>query len=137
MVGPNLQNTLFGDALSRLDRLLEMHRLGFDTSSATVWQPPLDLIETETELLAVVALPGVDAASVDVEVAQGRLRIRGNRSRPAELRGAAILRMELPWGPFERQVAVPNRAYHVSREAVRGCLLIRLRKVQGQENDET
>ena len=90
----------------------------------------MDLIETETELLAYVALPGVDPDTIEIDAGAGRLRLSGRRDRPEALRHAAILRLELPWGRFERQVAIPDGPYQVTREACPGGLLIRLAKIR-------
>ncbi|MBE9638803.1 Hsp20/alpha crystallin family protein [Salipiger pacificus] len=120
---------MLADALHRLGRLDELRRLGFGISQPMTWEPPLDLIETATELLAYVVLPGVDPASVEVEVTGGTLILRGLRPRPAELRHASILRLELPWGKFERRVLIPDVPYKISRETAPGCLILRLTKL--------
>ncbi|WP_240989387.1 Hsp20/alpha crystallin family protein [Salipiger mangrovisoli] len=129
MISKSIQNRMLADALHRLGRLDELRRLGFGISQPMTWEPPLDLIETATELLAYVVLPGVDPASVEVEVTGGTLILRGLRPRPAELRHASILRLELPWGKFERRVLIPDVPYKISRETAPGCLILRLTKL--------
>ena len=48
---------------------------------------------------------------------------------PPELRHAAIHRLELPQGAFERRVPLPPRAYDaVHRSLANGCLVVHLRK---------
>lgn len=89
----------------------------------------MDLIETEREIVALVALPGVDPDAVEVTVESGELLVRGRRVLPAELRRAAIHRLELPQGRFERRVPLPPGRYEVQRQASHGCLLLRLRKI--------
>ncbi|MDU8945787.1 Hsp20/alpha crystallin family protein [Rhodophyticola sp. MJ-SS7] len=106
----------------------DLRRLDFALGSAPAWEPPLDLIETENEVLAYIALPGVDISSVEVTAESGTLVVRGERVRPPERMSAAILRLELPWGPFRRQVSVPGGCTVTSREAERGYLVIRLAK---------
>jgi HSP20 family molecular chaperone IbpA len=95
------------------------------------WEPPVDVIETAAELLVLVALPGVDPRSAEAVIAGGELIVGGTRRLPESLRRARIHRMELPYGRFERRVALPPARYDaVDREAVDGCLLIRLRKAE-------
>ncbi|GGA16938.1 MULTISPECIES: Hsp20/alpha crystallin family protein [Salipiger] len=129
MAQSRVQNLMLSDALSRLKRIEALQRLDFGVSPHDGWEPPMDLIETETELLAYVALPGVDTETIEIDASAGRLRLSGRRDRPEALRNAAILRLELPWGRFERQVAIPDAPYRVTREVCPGGLLIRLAKI--------
>lgn len=122
------QNLMFQDALRLISRVDDLRRLDFVLGSEQAWEPPLDLIETETEVLAYVALPGVDVSNVDIVTEKGTLVVRGERQRPAEWVSAGILRLELPWGPFRREVRVPTGCRLSSHEAVRGYLIIRLAK---------
>lgn len=93
------------------------------------WEPPVDVIETETELLVIVALPGVDPASAEAVINGAELVVGGTRRLPESLRNARIHRMELPHGRFERRIPLPAGRYDaVKREAANGCLLIRLHK---------
>ncbi len=117
--------------LARAERL---HRQFFEpqrsASRLPVWQPPADVLETEREVLILVALPGVDPNAVEAAIEDGALFVAGVRALPAELRGAAIHRMELPQGRFERRVPLPPGRYSASvrRSFAEGCLLVRLEK---------
>ena len=118
--------------LARAERL---HRQVFEprrsgASRFPVWQPPADVLETEREVLILVALPGVDPDAVEAAIEDGALFVAGVRALPAELRGAAIHRMELPQGRFERRVPLPPGRYSaaVRRSFTEGCLLVRLEK---------
>ena len=122
---------MFQAALRLISRVDDLRRLDFALGPEQAWEPPLDLIETETEVLAYVAVPGVDASAVEIETENGKLVVRGERQRPDEWVSAGILRLELPWGPFRREVRVPTGCRLRSREAVRGYLIIRLAKPVG------
>lgn len=99
--------------------------------SAPTWEPPIDVIETEAELLVLVALPGVDPNTAEAIISNGELVVGGTRRLPASLRSARIHRMELPYGRFERRIPLPPGRYDaVKREAADGCLLIRLHKIE-------
>ena len=125
------QNLMLKAALRLLARVDDLRRLDFALGLEQAWEPPLDLIETETEVVAYVAVPGVDVSTVEIETDEGTLRVRGERQRPAEWVSAGILRLELPWGPFRREVRVPTGCRLSSHEAVRGYLIIRLAKPAG------
>ncbi len=97
--------------------------------TAPSWEPPVDIIETASDLLIFVALPGVDLNSATAVIEAGELVVVGQRKLPDTLRNARIHRLELPYGRFERRIGLPaGRFDAVKREAADGCLLIRLHK---------
>jgi len=117
--------------LARAERLhRELFRPSPAQARSPAWEPPVDILETETEILALVALPGVDADSAQAVIEDGDLVIAGTRVLPEQLRTAVIHRLELPQGRFYRRLRLPAGRYSdVRRSAVAGCLVISLRKV--------
>jgi HSP20 family protein len=118
------------DSLARADRL---HRQFFSLqpsagSQESSWEPPVDVLETDEEILILVALPGVNPEEVEAVIDSGTLIVSGRRVLPVELRDARIHRLELPQGRFERRIALPIGRYAVSRFAVNGCIVLRLSK---------
>jgi HSP20 family molecular chaperone IbpA len=115
--------------LSRAERL---HRELFRPASGKripTWEPPVDVLETEREVLVVVALPGVEPDRVETVIEGAYLVVAGDRVLPAELATAVIHRLELPHGRFERRIKLPGGRYGaVRRAAVHGCVLITLQK---------
>lgn len=118
------------DALLRAERLhQQLFRPAGGQARTANWEPPLDILETDHEVLVVVALPGVPPDQVTVRIEGPCLLISGERPVPAVLRTAVIHRMELPQGRFERQVPLPSGLYHSPAVQVAdGCLVIRLSK---------
>ena len=92
------------------------------------WEPPIDVLETDRELLILVALPGVNPDNVETVIHDGVLVISGRRTLPPELRNARIHRLELPQGRFERRIALPLGRYAISRFVMDGCVALRLAK---------
>jgi HSP20 family molecular chaperone IbpA len=119
------------EMLARAERLhRELFRPGSSPARAPAWEPPVDILETETEVLALVALPGVDAEDAQAVIEDGDLVIAGVRVVPEQLRTAVIHRLELPQGRFYRRLRLPAGRYtDVRRSTVAGCLVISLRKV--------
>lgn len=117
------------DLLERAERLQrQFFRFGDAGASGTPhWEPPVDVLETPERLVVTVALPGVRADRIEVEAEDGALTVRA--SRPA-LIGAdtrAIRHLEIPYGRFERRIALPPGLYELIRnEFVDGCLYIAL-----------
>jgi HSP20 family protein len=119
------------DALARAERLhRQFFRLG-EPGSGPVWEPPVDIFETEEALAIVVALPGVAPTRLQITVEDDVLVIAGERSAPALQRAAAIHRLEIPQGRFERRIALPDdRVELTRRELTDGCLTLVLRKIR-------
>lgn len=87
------------------------------------------MLETDREVLVVVALPGVDPEQVEAVIEGGDLIVAGLRVLPAEFHTAIIHRMELPQGRFERRLRLPAGRYGaLRRTTVHGCLIIALQK---------
>ena len=122
---------MWSEAFDLLARAERMHREFFRPSlnQLPAWEPPVDILETDAAVLVLVALPGVDAEQAEVAIEGGHLIIAGTRVLPAELRTAAIHRLELPQGRFQRRLALPAGRYSAVRRAVAdGCLVITLQK---------
>lgn len=116
--------------LARAERLhQEFFRPAGLVSRLPTWEPPVDILETELEVLVLVALPGVRPDRVEAAIDGNDLVISGTRVLPDELRTAVIHRLELPQGRFERRVRLPAGRYSaVRRSAADGYLLINLKK---------
>jgi len=118
------------EMLARAERLhREMFRPAGSLARQPAWEPPVDILETETEVLALVALPGVEADAAQAVIEGDELVIAGTRILPPELRTAVIHRLELPQGRFYRRLRLPAGSYSsVRRSNVAGCLVISLQK---------
>jgi HSP20 family protein len=125
---------MWSEACEMLARAERVHREFFRPvgiqARQPAWEPPVDVLETETEVLVLVALPGVDADSAQAVIEDGELVIAGTRAVPDELQTATIHRLELPQGRFYRRLRLPPGRYSaVRRSAAAGCLVIALQKV--------
>ena len=124
---------MWSEACEMLARAERMHRELFRPAGTQArqpaWEPPVDILETEQEVLALVALPGVDIENAQAVIEDGDLVIAGTRVLPKELGTAIIHRLELPQGGFYRRVRLPAGRYTgVRRAAAAGCLVITLQK---------
>ncbi len=120
---------MWAEACAVLERVEHIHRQffrpGIAAMQAATWQPPIDVFETREGLWIVAALPGVETQDIDVAIEQGVLVISGIRHLPALTRGAAIQRLEIPYGRFERQVRLPSGRFELGQpEIANGCLVI-------------
>lgn len=136
MNGGRSPHWMWTDAVILLERMQRVQQQNFAPSRGAGgtpnWEPPADMIETDREVLVLVALPGVDPEQTDVRIESGTLVVRGQRILPQELRTARIHRLELPQGVFERRLPLPAGHYEdVHRSSVNGCLLVSLQKASG------
>lgn len=118
------------DMLQRAEDVhAEVLRPGRRARDPVVWQPPVDVFETPDELWIMVAVPGVAPEHVTVTLESGSVVVSGRRQLPPRLRRAAVHRMEIPGGRFERRVPLrPGRYDLATRDAVDGCIVVVLRK---------
>jgi HSP20 family protein len=101
-----------------LDQLQSKGYFGFYPNES--WTPNVNLYETDLAYLVCVDLAGVDKQKIDIEVGDGRLTLRGNRSMPncgptpsekERQTPAARVRihlMEIDHGSFARYVELPQ-----------------------------
>jgi HSP20 family molecular chaperone IbpA len=125
----NASDVMWAEAVSALARIDQLHR-DFFRPDLGGWEPPVDVLEAQGELVIMAALPGVHAEEVEIVVHDGSLAIVGVRRLPPFLQRARVLRMELPNGRFERRVAIPPGHYELTRRDLSdGLLVVALRRL--------
>jgi HSP20 family molecular chaperone IbpA len=120
-------------ACELIDRAERLHRQFFQPTAAPVrdlcWEPPVDIIETDSELLIGVALPGVDSSAVKVTVDSDTVMVTGFRRANTLARGSRVHRLEIPYGRFERRITFPASGLDLGRaEFADGCLMLTFSK---------
>ena len=118
------------DLLEQADRLQRhFFRLGADCSNAPSWEPPIDVMETERQLLIIVALPGIAPDGLQIIVGDSALSVVGERAVHLPVK-ALIHRLEIPYGRFERRINLPQGRFEIEdRVLEHGCLRLLLRKL--------
>jgi HSP20 family protein len=117
-----------------LDRAERLNRHFFvrlrSREPCPVWEPPIDVYETPDAIWVMAALPGVEPRGVRVSLGEGALVLEGERSTPARCLHAAVRRLEIPRGRFERRLELPPGSYALAvSELADGCLLVGLTKL--------
>ncbi len=121
----------FSKLARQANKLMDQLQKGYyNFYPSETWTPSVNLYETASEYLVCVDLAGVDKDKIDVEVEDGRLRLRGRREVPTfpELDPTAVgsgsgehphrVRvhlMEIDNGAFAREVEIPQG---VDRECI-------------------
>jgi HSP20 family protein len=99
-------NRVFSEALDRRG----------DESTLTAWAPPVDIYETESELVVKADLPDVDPKDLDIRVENNILTIRGERKFEKSVAEDNYLRVERSYGTFSRSFSLANT---VNTESIR------------------
>ena len=94
------------------------------------WIPPMDLVETEDNLVLRADLPGVDREDVEIEVKDGVLTVSGERKAQHEEKREGFHRVERSFGRFSRALELPKGVEPDSIDACfeRGVLEVRMPK---------
>ncbi|MCI0470096.1 MAG: Hsp20/alpha crystallin family protein [Candidatus Aminicenantes bacterium] len=102
---------------------------GFSTS---LWKPNINICESESHYIVEAEIPGAGAGNVQVSVKDDILTIAGERAAPAKSSQMRYIHMEIPSGPFKREIRLPVSLDPdaVTAESKDGMLRISLAKPQ-------
>lgn len=133
MSSHDLDAWMWADAVKRLERAEGLQRRFFKPAGPRPprqWEPPVDIFETDEAVWVVIALPGVSSSRLtELEIRGDELLVAGERPVPAPDARAALHRLEIPHGRFERRVVLPwPRLALAGHELVDGCLYLTLHK---------
>ena len=127
------KNLMWAEACALIKQAEQLHRQFFEPSRegarAARWEPPVDVFENERQLWIIAALPGVAPEAVRVEIEGPTLIIAGIRPLPSKGRNANIVRLEIPYGRFERRITLSPRLRLAERELLNGCLVLTFSKL--------
>jgi HSP20 family molecular chaperone IbpA len=123
---------MWAEACELIERAERMQRQFFRLASSAApacWEPPADVFEDASEVVVVVAMPGVDGEHVEVRVESAALTVRGVRELPVP--DHVVRRLEIPYGTFERRIELPAVPLEAGTPTLtQGCLVVRLRKLR-------
>ncbi len=122
------KHQMWAEACALIKQAEQLHRQFFEPSPESArtarWEPPIDVLETEREVWIIAAMPGVAPEAVRVEIEGETLMIAGMRPLPSKGRDAHIVRLEIPYGRFERRINLTSRLRLAERELRNGCLVL-------------
>lgn len=99
------------DLMTMHDR---MNKIFDETLSKTAqgsygdWLPPVDIYETDDEIVIMSELPGLKEEDIDIQVSDGVLSLKGEKKYPIEGESDNFYRLERSYGKFNRSFAIPN-----------------------------
>jgi len=131
---PDSRAWMLAEAVELLQSADRLHRQFFQIgqhSEPPNWEPPVDMYVNDRELGLLIALPGVTPERFDVVLEQQAIVVRGERSFGANIGPGAILRMEIPYGRFERRIRLPFGSFRLADMLLEnGCLKLTLERLK-------
>jgi HSP20 family protein len=116
----------------------QVNRLGDSSASRSAnaetdlatWAPPVDIYETEGELVVKADLPDLDEKDIDVRIENNVLTIRGERKFEKTISQDSYLRVERTYGAFSRSFSLANTidSEQIHAEYRNGVLSVRMPK---------
>src|SRR5919202_550081 len=103
---------------------------GNGTTNGQSWVPPLDVWETDNDVVYAFDLPGVPEDKVSVEFEDGALTVTAEREREHKVGDDRFYRYERRFGIFSRTIGLPQGVSedHVSADFKNGVLEVHVRK---------
>ena len=94
-------NRLFDDSVRGL-------RPGDEGLSSGIWSPPVDIYETDNEVILKAELPEVNQKDIDIQIENSTLTLNGERKFERETKKENFHRIERSYGAFSRSFTLPN-----------------------------
>jgi HSP20 family protein len=107
-----------------------INRLFSDQGSSRPWAPPVDIFETDNELVLKADLPDVKMPDVDIQIENGTLTLKGERRFEKDEKNKGFHRIERSYGSFVRYFTLPETVdtENVRAEYHNGVLTVTLPK---------
>jgi HSP20 family protein len=123
----------FKDQVYRLmsDMFKDAKPLGYQPDQS--FSPPMDIYETEENLVVVMEIAGMKAEDIHVIFDKNTLSIWGSRSEPSSPPKTRLHQMEIDYGRFQRTLRIPFplRSDDFKATYRLGFLVITVPKVKG------
>jgi HSP20 family protein len=103
----------------------------FSEPASRPWAPPVDIYETENELVLKADVPDVDPKQIGIQLENGTLTLKGERKFEEQKNGQkGFHRIERSYGSFVRAFSLPDTVdpEKVKAEYTNGVLTITLPK---------
>lgn len=116
---------------NRVNRLFQESAVGQDEGlSTTSFVPPVDIYETEQNIVLKLEVPGVEQKDLDIRIENNTITIRGERKFETEVKEENFHRVERRYGSFQRSFTLPNtvNTEQVSADYENGILKVTLAK---------
>jgi HSP20 family protein len=99
-------------------------------TSGQSWVPPLDVWETESDVVYAFDLPGIPEDKISIEFEDGALTVTAERERTSKVEDDRFYRFERRHGTFSRTIGLPQGVTEdqISAEFKDGVLEVHVKK---------
>ena len=103
--------------------------------TSQAWNPLMDVVEKDNEILLEMDVPGMEKKDIKVEIDAGGLTIRGERKRELKEKNGNYVHIERGYGSFFRRFPIPE---YVDKDNIKvtckdGILSVNMQKVPGKK----
>lgn len=103
----NDRNMIEREIQDAIEDMFKLTNTSMFTMGEHTWRPHTDVYETAGEILVIMDLAGVKREEIHLEVSRKSIKIYGKRDQKALLGTTRYRLAEIPFGYFERQLALP------------------------------
>jgi HSP20 family protein len=96
-----------GSLRREMDRLFDRLWEGDELATMGEWNPSMDLSETKDMLEARIEVPGIEPNDIHVNLENGILTVKGEKTKETEKEDERFYRMERSYGSFMRSLRLP------------------------------
>ncbi|MEW5975539.1 MAG: Hsp20/alpha crystallin family protein [Acidobacteriota bacterium] len=123
------------DRMNRLfDDSMRSVRGTDEALSSALWSPPVDIYETEGEVILKAELPEVNQNQIDIKVENNTLTISGERALERDAKRENFHRIERAYGSFSRSFSLPTT---IDQEKIRAEYKDGILKLTMPKREET
>lgn len=128
----------FGDLLSIHDGINQLFENEFfhdhekGELSTTSWSPSTDIYENKNEYVFKIDLPGLSKESINIELNEKTLTVKGEKKEEKEVKRENLYRSERCNGTFFRSFNIPRNTDHkkINAKMKDGVLELRVPKIE-------
>lgn len=103
-----------------------------DEGTVSMWNPVVDVYETDESIVVKAEVPGVDKKDISVDINNGVLTVKGERKHEEEVKEDRFYRKERVYGKFERGFRLPEGTDYdkINADFKDGILTVTVPKVE-------
>ncbi|MGD0584285.1 MAG: Hsp20/alpha crystallin family protein [Oryzomonas sp.] len=95
------------EQMNRLLNLSWNHDISGEDTREGIWQPAVDIYETEDSIVIKAEVPDVDQKDIDVRIEDNTLILKGERKHEDQVKKENYHRIERYFGSFQRSFSLP------------------------------
>jgi len=100
--------SFFTEEMDRMSRLFHDFLGQEKGTTASMWGPPLDMLETENNIIVKAELPGIDPKALDISISGDMLTLKGEKKADKEEKSEYYYCCERVSGEFSRSITLPS-----------------------------